>query len=278
MAAIFACAYITLVSMSSGSRLVSGIRAFEIRIRIECDSAEMRDALDRFLLPPFPRCEISSEEAEITIELEQGSSGIKVIFNGQPVCKADTTHDAARETVKALDDELVDRLTALRAVHAGAVIFEGRALLIPGLSHAGKSSLVAELLRRGAIHLSDEYALIDHQGRVHSYPRPLLLRNGRPTQSLVLPEELNSRFATEPVPVGWIIAVDYVPGGAWEAHQISQSEAVMLLLRNTPHEMEQAPEMTDFFIRLVSDAACYAGVRGEVGEAADRVLELVASK
>ncbi len=123
-----------------------------------------------------------------------------------------TIHDASLAAVKALDDVVIHRMKTFRAVHAGAVLIEGRALLLPGPSHAGKSSLVAELLRRGASHFSDEYALIDSQGLIHSYPRPLLLRNGSPVQTLVLPEELNASFVSHPAAVGWIMALDYSPG------------------------------------------------------------------
>ena len=46
--------------------------------------------------------------------------------------------------VKLLDVEVVRRLNTLRAVHAGAVLWDERVLLLPGATHAGKSSLVAE--------------------------------------------------------------------------------------------------------------------------------------
>lgn len=269
---------INLVNMNSSGRFFFGLRAFDVGIRVECDSAEVREELDRFLLPPVPRCQVPANSSVIEIRVQENPDGFQILFNDHQVSEVITLHDAVRETVKALDDALVDRLRSLRAVHAGAVVFAGRALLIPGSTHAGKSSLVAELLRRGAIHLSDEYALVDQEGRVHAYPRPLLLRNGSSKQSLVLPQAMNSRFATEPVPVGWIVAVDYVPEAEWKIREISQGEAVMLLLRNTPHEMADKPEMTDFFIRLAANAVSYTGTRGEAVEAASRVLELVSRK
>src|SRR5918994_2119193 len=56
-------------------------------------------------------------------------------------------------------------------VHAGVVGWRGRAILLPGASHAGKSTLVAALLRAGATYYSDEYAVLDLSGRVHPYAR-----------------------------------------------------------------------------------------------------------
>jgi hypothetical protein len=263
--------------MSSPCSFVLGIRAFDSSIRVECPSAEILETLNRYLFPPLPRSEPSASP-DIDVHIENMADEFNVRLNGEPVAHTVTLRDAALATVKALDEAVVHRLRNFHPVHAGAVIVQGRALLLPGSTHAGKSSLVAELLRRGASHLSDEYALIDSEGRAHAYPRPLLLRNGQPRQSLVLPEELNSSFAAQPARVGWIIATGYVPGGGWKIQEISQSEAVMLLLRNTPHEMEQAPKMVDFFGCVAAHAACYQGSRGEVAEAAERIFELIGRK
>ena len=226
----------------------------------------------------MPHSEYAPSSPDVLVRVDQGPEGFSVVINHEFAGSATTLHDAALAAVKALDDAVVHRMKAFRAVHAGAVLIEGRALLIPGSTHAGKSSLVAELLRRGASHFSDEYALIDSEGRTHSYPRPLLLRNGRPLQSLVLPEELNSCFASDPAPVGWILAVDYVAGAEWNVQKISQSDAVMILLRNTPHEMTQSPEMIDFFVRVAGNAVCVAGKRGDAVEAASHIFDLVGGK
>ena len=105
----------------------------------------------------------------------------------------------SRSLIDCIDRAFIDQLKNLHAVHAGAVLFGNRAVLLPGKSFAGKSSLVAELLRRGATCLSDEYALIDGAGIVHAYPRPLLLRNGGHAQTPVLPGTSmpNSLFTSE---------------------------------------------------------------------------------
>src|ERR1700722_12844727 len=69
-------------------------------------------------------------------------------------------------------------------VHAGVVGWQGKAILLPGRSYSGKSTLVAALLQAGATYYSDEYALLDARGRVHPYPKPLSLRSptGEPPQ------------------------------------------------------------------------------------------------
>jgi hypothetical protein len=181
------------------------------------------------------------------------------------------------DLIRILDDTVINRLTSLRAVHAGAVLLGEQALLLPGRTHAGKSSLVAELLRRGATYLSDEYALIDTEGLVHSYPRPLLLRNGRPEQVPILPAECNASVGEVPVPVGWILSLQYLPGCTWSVAPISQSEALMVLLQNTPHILAESPDMVRVFEHAVAGATCFAGRRSEAAGSVDRILRLIDS-
>jgi hypothetical protein len=259
--------------MTSPASVEFGIEAFGSSVRVACDS-RIHELLQRHLLPTLPRI-LSPSSTDIDISVTDNTEGFCVRVNHELVASGANPNDATLAAVKALDDALIHRITTLHPVHSGAVLINGRALLLPGSTHAGKSSLVAELLRRGASHFSDEYALIDNRGRAHPYPRPLLLRNGFPRQSLVLPEDLNAAFANDPAPIGWILALAYVPQCVWDIRKLSQSEAVMLLLRNTPHEMTQSPRMIDVFVRAAANAVCFEGCRGDVIDAATEVLDLI---
>ncbi len=42
-------------------------------------------------------------------------------------------------------------------LHAGVVAWKNEALVIPAKSYSGKSTLVAELVKKGVVHYSDEY-------------------------------------------------------------------------------------------------------------------------
>ena len=263
--------------MTSSGSFVFGLRAFDCVVRFDCPNSEIRDELNRYIFPPLQRSESELALPGIDVRLAQDEQGISVLLNEKLVASGATIRGVMVATIKAVDDAVVHCLKSFRAVHAGAVLIGDTAVLLPGSTHAGKSSLVAELLRRGASYFSDEYALIDIAGCVHPYPRPLLLRDGRSQQSAIFPEELNARFATGPTRLGWIFATRYVPGEEWSAHEMTQSEAVTLLLRNTPHEMAQAPQLLDMFIRAVSGANCFSGKRGDAAGAAERILQLVAA-
>lgn len=198
-----------------------------------------------------------------------------LLVDGQPVASAPNAIGLVPHIVHALDTRVIERLALLHAVHAGTVAWKGRALLVPGGSHAGKSSLVAELIRRGASYYSDEYALIDEDGRVHPYPRPLLLRNGNPEQTPHLAAEFGAQVGCEPAPVRWIFSLQYRSGGGWNVAEVSQSVGLLSLLKNTPHVLGRSPAMIRSFQRAVANAANFVGERADVGEAADRILQLI---
>jgi hypothetical protein len=116
-------------------------------------------------------------------------------------------------------------------VHAGVVGWRGLAIVIPGPSQSGKSTLVADLVRAGATYFSDEYAVFDRNGRVHPYARALSLRGlwGATTK---IPMD-KAGGPSEPLPLGLVLVTRYRPGSAWKPRSASPAEGALALLRNT---------------------------------------------
>jgi hypothetical protein len=252
-----------------------GVRAFGCNIRVETACREALTILERYVFPSLPRTSI--HQPDIVVRVDRVEEELQLSVDDVLVTSAGSAIGLLPALVRALDEAVIQRLTGLRAVHAGAVLCGDRVLLLPGATHAGKSSLVAELLRRGVTYYSDEYALIDSQGRVHPYPRPLLLRNGCPEQHAVLAGECNAAVGVGPAPIGWILSLEYQPAGTWSVAAVHQSEGLLTLLRNTPHVLAESPEMVSVFQRAVAGASCYAGHRSEAVHAADQIMRLVGS-
>jgi len=256
---------------------VFGVLAFGCHVQLAAEGSEAYATLDRYTFPSLPRRIGATDDPDISVRIVRVSDQFQLLADDVVIATAPRAINLVPDLIRVLDEAVVQRLTTLRAVHAGAVLWGGQVLLLPGATHAGKSSLVAELLRRGATYFSDEYALIDSAGRVHPYPRPLLVRNGRPEQHPVLPEECNASVGSSPASVGWILSLEYQPAGAWSIAAVSQGEALLTLLRNTPHVLAESPEMVEVFQRAVAGAACYTGSRTEASHAADQILRLVGS-
>jgi hypothetical protein len=252
-----------------------GIRAFGCNIAVVSDSDETLETLQGFLLPSLPRVRVDVPGAEILLRILHEGDGFQLICNDRAKSVRDV-RTLATDTVRLLDEEILARLKGLWAIHAGAVEIMGRALLLPGGTHAGKSALVAELLRHGAVYLSDEYALIDAQGRAHPYPRPLMLRHGTPEQTPWLPKEFNAAVGAAPVPVGWILSLVYDSAARWGIAAIPQSEALLVLLRNTPHVLAGTPGLLAALARAAAGASSYSGRRGGATDAVENILRLAA--
>lgn len=78
------------------------------------------------------------------------------------------------------------------ALHAGAITVDGKARLVLGPGHAGKSTLVAEAWLHGYEVLGDDYLVLDAgSGRIEAVPKPVKLR----LQDPELPRRFHSRVA-----------------------------------------------------------------------------------
>jgi hypothetical protein len=251
-----------------------GVCLFGFAIYVEAPSLEVMELLDRCVFPSIPRTDIASSCADLCLRVVQDAHEFRLYRDDCFVASAPRADQLLRDLIDCLDRGFVEGVRNLSAVHAGAVLLGDRALLFPGASHSGKSSLVAELLRQGAVCYSDEYALIDSEGLVHAYPRPLLLRNGGREQTAVLPFELNARVASSPAKVGWILSLQYEAEGSWNIQEVSQGQGLLSLLQNTPHVLADSPHIVGSFRRAAAGARCFEGQRGDWSDAVSRIRQL----
>jgi hypothetical protein len=163
--------------------------------------------------------------------------------------------------------------TPLRTfVHAAAVAWRGRAIILPARPEDGKTTLTAALVRAGATYLSDEFAPIDDRGRVHPYPKPLWVATLGPSLPVrVAVEELGGVQGRRPLPVGLVVFTRY---GAkrWRPRPVSPGRAIIEILKHTV-SAQQYPERTlQRLERLVASAVSLRGARGEAEETAPLIL------
>jgi hypothetical protein len=158
-------------------------------------------------------------------------------------------------------------------VHAGVVGWRGQAILLPGRSRSGKSTLVAALVRVGATYYSDEYAVLDEKGRVHPYPRPLSLRQegGQPARRYPV-RALGGRAGTRPLPVGLIAVSEYQPGAQWRPRPLSPGKGVLELLANTVPARLKPEASLAALKQVASQAPVLKGLRGEAEPLAHTLL------
>lgn len=193
----------------------------------------------------------------------------------------DSLRDDRIEVVGSTIDAVVDDMhlsIALHAtddvfVHAGVVAWNGVAILFPGRSLAGKSTLVHELVRAGATYLSDEYARITSTGEIAPYPRPLQLRTAS-GRRLVDPHTIG-RVAEAPCAPGVVVFTHHRAGAAFEPVDVPPAQAALELYDNTVIA-KVAPGRAIMAVAQVARAAVSVRTdRGESAEAVSLILSLL---
>jgi hypothetical protein len=166
-------------------------------------------------------------------------------------------------------------------IHAGVVGWRGRAILVPGSSYSGKTTLVAELVKAGAAYYSDEYAVLDEKGRVHPFSKPLSIREpnqgGRQTDYPV--ETFAGRKGVKPLPVGLVLLTEYNRASSWKPRPVSPGKAVLALMAHTVTARNRPEATLETLRQVVSGATVLRGRRGEAMElvkAASDYLNLAA--
>lgn len=161
-------------------------------------------------------------------------------------------------------------------VHAGVVGWQNQAIVIPGRSMSGKTTLVLELIKAGATYYSDDMAVFDTHGWVHPFPMPLSVREPEGRRKYI-PETSGHQVGVTPLPVGTILVTQYDPSAAWRPRSIPPARALMALLENTV-AARKAPRMSlPILKRVASHASSFSTHRGEAADVAHALLAAVSS-
>lgn len=159
-------------------------------------------------------------------------------------------------------------------VHAGAVGWKGQGIIVPGRSFSGKSTLVAELVRAGASYYSDEYAVIDSQGRLHPFVKPIELREEDSyQQSKVSLEDLGGHAGTKPLPIGLVLMTRFKDGARWRPRKLTRGKGVLELLSNTVSARRDPQRAFESLERVVAGADVLQGARGQAVDVVSAILK-----
>ena len=258
--------------------------AFGVCMGVRVSSEEMLDSVYRRL--PFGWIAHSSSGVERLYSIiEGGSTGrssmrrFSLLYaDVRQIARALRLQDIYEIMESDMESYLAQQARRKLFVHAGAVSWNGRVIVIPGPSRSGKTTLVKALLEAGAGYHSDEFAVFDRNGNIHPFPRMLSVREkGSRTAMRVHPENLGSRTNTEPLPLGIIILSRYMPGALWRPRALTPGRGALALLANAPAARKQPARALAILGSAVSQARTFLGLRGEAAGTATSVLSLLES-
>ena len=254
--------------------------SYGVRVGIRVSSPEILDRLEEVLPPnakPARGPRVGRLDSLIVRGTKVGSNvrRFNILYAGsEQLARTKDTDGVVDALERHLQLHVAEKVHRRVFVHAGVVGWRGRAIIIPGRTMSGKSTLVKALVEAGATYYSDEYAVLDKHGRVHPYPKPLSMRqNGGRRPKKILPEALGGTTGVRPLPVGLVVATSYRPGVRWRPRRLSPGRAVMeLLARTIPARRD--PERVFATLRsATAEALALKGARGEVEEVTDVLLD-----
>jgi hypothetical protein len=252
---------------------VIAFESYGVRVSVEAVSQKQLDIVRGILPPGWQPCDPEDSTEHFSIEDDPLGRWL-LLRDGRRVMKAGIEFP---HLLLYLDAQIRAYIAArspdLIFVHAGVVSIGERLLVAPGRSFAGKTTLVAALVREGAHYYSDEYAPIDADGLVHPYPRPLSLRHNDFSREPIPVQELGGVAGEQPRRITDIVVTTYKPKAEWKPRELTAGESALALLSNTV-PAQTRPEQTMRHLRqAVEGARAVEGPRPDSAAFAKMLLE-----
>ena len=244
------------------------------RVRAD-DDALLAGALER--APALGWTRIQDDEASVDYVIRRDrhneqAYAYQLECNGAAVFRTtelDLLLDAFEDHAKI---QTAWRAQGMLFVHAGVIGWRGHGIVMPGRSGTGKTTLVRALIEAGAEYYSDEFALLDANGRVHPYARPLSIRNAGTRATRCPAERMGARIGTTPLAVRLIVSTEYRRGARWRPHLLSKAEAVLALMANTVAARRLPQETLPSLREAVLHARAIRSPRGGSSSVVGRLL------
>jgi hypothetical protein len=244
-----------------------------IGLRVDC-----RALLDTHL--PFGWRAVDDQEPDAPVAIRYelltcapGRESYRVCAEKDLVAEARRLTDAAWAMAAHAERFVAERAPDYLFVHAAVVGWEGRAIVMPGASFAGKTTLAQAWLEAGATYYSDEFAVLDRTGRVHPFARPLTVRDASAASTRRVPAAaLGAETGTTPLPIGLVLATFYRAGARWRPRRLTAGPALLALMRHTVAARGKPEHSMPILKQAVSSGSAFAGVRGEARPLVSAVL------
>lgn len=244
-----------------------------VRLALTTDSSEVFERLPELLPPDAKLCPPLADDPSYGVHLApDGSYGFT--RDGSPVS---TGTDLA--FAMSLLETQIRIFIGIHApdrifVHAGVVGHNDRAIVVPGRSFTGKTSMVLALVRAGATYYSDEFAVVDSNGLVHPYTKAPSVRGGDAKSKDQVVAAAGSADPP-PIPLGAVVFSEYRPRATWSPQELTRGRGTLGLFSNTLAALQRSEEAMRVLAHALEGAIILEGERGEADDIAPDVLALV---
>lgn len=249
------------------------VRGWGVTATLVCDSAKLLELAIGALPKGFALSGASVPGPRFGLRAARG--GIEFTQNEQVRFLGRSKRGLRAAVADAFETYASTHSRTFAFLHAGCVEVDGRVILLPGRSYAGKSTLVAAFLRRGAAYLSDDMVPIDRRLRAHPFPRPIGLRSeigGAPRRTPI--QKLGARPAEKPLPLALVWCGRYDPLATRPSFSRRPGlKAFAALLPHCPGAQIRPGVIVPILTGLARTVPVFAGGRGDADQMVDAVLK-----
>lgn len=256
------------------------IESFEVKIKISSNSQNAIDALKKEIPVYLPDCykEIDENEQAHRFLFVWNESGRDTLYrNGKTLFSREKREFSVESAASQIRLTVAEFAAERVFIHAGVVSWKDRAVILPGKSFWGKTSLTKSLVERGALYYSDEYAILDREGILYPFPKMLSVRDEKndQMQTDVPVERFGGRAGTEKIPVGMVLICEYSKKARWNPKILSAAQGVLEIIRHTV-PIRQNPKFTlDVLNRVAASAVIAKSKRPDAEKSADTILKFI---
>lgn len=280
---------LALLDEAGGAR-VGPVRLLGESLAVRCEDPGLRRFVEAFLAAFEP-----APEARTVVHVVRIGAWWVAYQDGERKRTLDSLPEAARWLVWHLNVIALAAPSPDVLVHAAVASRAGLAVVLPGRSGAGKTTLVAALALAGWSYLSDEVAALDLAGSVvRPYPRPLALEPGSwaivpdavarwpddvprllTDLKLALPAALGQAGPPAPACPCAIVFPEVVAGSPTRLEPLGRAETLERLVSHTFNLAALGPPGFDALASHVRGTRCHRLVIDGVREAPDLLARLL---
>ncbi len=272
LATAFDYSFFDQIEWQAGIAIVS----YGVKIGIRVNSREVLSRIFRFFPPYWKLAASNKVEHLLSVIVGNGENQASDLYrDNEKVNYFNDLESVLSNLESAIRSIISEHAVGKVFIHAGVVGWENRALVFPGRSHCGKSTLIRELVKMGAIYYSDEFAVLDKKGLVHPYPKYISIREKwLPGSQIDYPiEAFGGVQGKKPLkPKKFIFAI-YGEDSSFKIEELTRGNGILELLKHTCCTHQNPAQTLNFFEKATEDAKFFQAKRCEADQFAQIVLD-----
>jgi hypothetical protein len=250
---------------------------YGLRIAISTTNDSLCSELESRLPPKRNRYDGTEHDTCFHLECTNEASDFLLYQNDRLLSAPGALADVLEHFESAVGLWVAEHTPDYVFVHAGCVVFNDKAIVIPGKSYSGKTTLVKAFLDAGAIYYSDEFSVIDKEGLVHPYPRNIALRDQGQNWCRIVPDSIGAKVGHAPLPVGLVLQTKYNGASVWCPEKMGPGQILLSLLENTVSAQAQPNQALQVLSKVAAQADGFSSKRSEAAELVSQLVNAFAS-